>query len=325
MGRKRTIVRRRVGRAFKYFFKDKEVKDKESIEYIESLKIPPAWKAVEIAKNVKSKILVTGYDKAGRLQYIYNPSFRAKKEKEKFERIIRFAKALPKVREVTEEHLKRTSMDREKVLACIVQLLDHTYFRIGNDVYAKENQSYGLTTIRSKHVTIEGDTVIFDFIGKSGKEQVKEVVDRRIANIIRKLDEMPGYEIFKYYDENGNLTYVKSDDVNAYIKEIMGEEFTAKDFRTWGGTLWATAELLSREKTRKKRERKKNVSECVQKVAEKLGNTPAIARSSYIDPRILSAYEKGKDLEEIKKAVATTKQNKYLNPEERCVLKLLEV
>lgn len=320
----RHVERRRVGRGFKYFHDGQEVKDRKSLEYFESLKVPPAWKKVEIAKSPRAKILATGYDSSGRLQYIYNPSFRARQEKEKFERIIRFARALPKMRAVTEEHLRRPKMDREKVLACIVQLLDQEYFRIGNDVYAKENGSYGLTTIRSKHIRIDGDTVIFDYIGKSGKEQVKEVTDRRIANTIRRLDDMPGYEIFKYYDEDGNLTPVKSDDVNTYIKDVMGEEFTAKDFRTWGGTLWATAELLSFEKTRKKTERKKNMTSCIKRVAEKLGNTPAIARSSYIDPRILNAYEKGRDLSEIYDAVSKIQKKDYLNPEERCVLKLLE-
>ena len=215
-------------------------------------------------------------------------------------------------------------MDREKVLACIVQLLDQAYFRVGNEVYAKENQSYGLTTIRSKHIEVDGDTVVFDFIGKSGKEQIVEVTDHRIANIIRKLDDMPGFEIFRYYDDEGKLTNVKSEDVNEYIKQHMGEEFTAKDFRTWGGTLWATAELLSVGKTRLKKDRKKNLSSCIKKVAERLGNTPAIAKSSYIDPRILNAYEKGKDLAEIHAAVAKIKEQDYLNPEERCVLKLLE-
>jgi len=320
----RKYNRQRVGRGFKYFDGEKEVDSKETIAYINSLKIPPAWKAVEIAKSPNAKILVTGYDKAGRLQYIYNPAFRAKKEKEKFNRIIRFAKALPKIRAVTEEHLKRPRMDREKVLACIVQLLDQAYFRVGNEVYAKENQSYGLTTIRSKHIEVDGDTVVFDFIGKSGKEQIVEVTDHRIANIIRKLDDMPGFEIFRYYDDEGKLTNVKSEDVNEYIKQHMGEEFTAKDFRTWGGTLWATAELLSVGKTRLKKDRKKNLSSCIKKVAERLGNTPAIAKSSYIDPRILNAYEKGKDLAEIHAAVAKIKEQDYLNPEERCVLKLLE-
>lgn len=320
----RKLIRQKVGRGYKYFDDDAEVKDRKLLQYIETLKIPPAWKAVEIAKSQKSKILATGYDKAGRLQYIYNPTFRAKKEKEKFDRIIRFAKALPKIRQITEEHLKRPQMDREKVLACIVQLMDQAYFRVGNEVYAKENHSYGLTTIRSKHISVEGDTVVFDFIGKSGKEQIVEVVDRQIANIIRKLDEMPGYEIFRYYDEEGKLTNVRSEDVNEYIKQHMGEEFTAKDFRTWGGTLWATAELLNVGKTRLKKDRQKNLTSCIKKVAERLGNTPAIARSSYIDPRILSAYEKGQDIAEIHEAVAKIKKQDYLNPEERCVLKLLE-
>jgi DNA topoisomerase-1 len=320
---RQTLERRRVGRGFKYFDHEKEVTNKEDLEYFESLKIPPAWKSVEIAKSRSSKILATGYDDAGRLQYIYNPKFRAHQDREKFERILRFARALPRMRRITEEHLQHRKLDKQKVLACVVQLLDEAYFRIGNDVYAKENSSYGLTTIRSKHIDVVGDTVTFDFIGKSGKQQLKEVRDPQIARLIKKMDDLPGYEVFKYYDEDGELRRVTSDDVNEYIKEIMGEEFTAKDFRTWGGTLLATAELAAAERAHNETERAKIVATCVKKVADRLGNTPAVARSSYIDPRVINAYVKGKDLARIQQTVENMRKENFLSKEESVVLHLL--
>jgi DNA topoisomerase-1 len=318
------IERRRLGRGFQYFYHGQEVKDKESLAYFKSLRIPPAWKDVQIFTHRQGKIQAIGFDSAGRAQYIYSPAFRAKQEKEKFERILRFARALPHMRRATSRHLNERGMGREKVLACIVQLMDQEYFRVGNEVYAEENQSYGLTTLRRKHIDIKGDTVTFDFIGKSGKHQHKEVTDKDITKIIKKLDDLPGYEIFKYIDNDGNIRNVDSAEVNEYIKEIMGDEFTAKDFRTWGGTLWATAELAAAEKAETENDRKKNVNLCVRKVAARLGNTPAIARSSYIDPRIINAYIKGQDLAKVQAAVAKIRKENYLTNEESCVLKLLE-
>ncbi len=318
------IERRRIGRGFQYLYHGQEVKDKESLAYFKSLRIPPAWKDVQIFTHRKGKIQAIGFDIAGRAQYIYHPAYRARQEKEKFERILRFARALPHMRRVTFRHLNERGMGREKVLACIVQLMDQEYFRVGNEIYAEENQSYGLTTLRRKHIDIRGDTVTFDFIGKSGKRQLKEVNDRQIAKIIKKLDELPGYEIFKYKDDEGEIRNVDSADVNEYIKEIMGEEFTAKDFRTWGGTLWATAELATAEAADSEKDRLKNVNMCVKKVAARLGNTPAIARGSYIDPRIITAYIKGEDLGKVQAAVAKIRKENYLTNEESCVLKLLE-
>jgi DNA topoisomerase-1 len=325
MGRSRHIDRHKVGRKrYEYYDDEGLIKNKALIAYFDSLAIPPAWKEVRISRSKNANIIATGFDKAGRLQYLYNPKFRARQEKRKFEKILHFAEALPKMRRITNEHLSRPGLDREKVLACIVRLMDEAYFRIGNEEYAKENQSYGLSTIRSKHITISGDTVTFDFMGKSGQHQHKRVTDRQVAKLIKHLDELPGYEVFKYYDDAGKLTRVKSQDVNAYIKEIMGEEFSAKDFRTWGGTLLASAELAAVERAKTEQERKKAVTICVQKVARKLGNTPAIALSSYIDPRIIKSYMESDDLRTIRQTVKEVAGRSYLSSDERCVLKLLE-
>jgi DNA topoisomerase I len=320
---KQFIERRKKGKAFEYFIDGETIKDTIILDYIKSLVIPPAWKDVKIAKNKEADILATGIDSAGRLQYIYHPRFRARQDKAKFERILRFARSLPRMRRITGEHLKHTKLNREKVLAAMVRLLDQAYFRVGNDIYAQENQSYGLTTIRSKHTSFRKDTIVFKFTGKSGQQQHKEVTDKQLARILKKLDKLPGYEIFKYYDEEGKLKFVNSNDVNAYIKEVMGEEFTAKDFRTWGGTLYAAAELASAQRSPHAKERQKVVVTCVKNVAKRLGNTPAIARSSYIDPRIIKAYEKD-ELRKVYETVSKMKRTAYLSADEECVLHTLE-
>lgn len=321
---KQKIERVRAGRGFVYFKDGRQITAKENLAYFKSLGIPPAWQEVRIASSRAAKIQATGLDKAGRLQYIYHPVFRARQERAKFERILRFAKALPRMRRLTNEHLNRPNLDERKVLACIVRLMDQAYFRVGNEVYARDNESYGLTTIRSRHTQVKGSTIIFDFVGKSGQKHRKEVTDKRLAKIVKTLDELPGYEVFKYYGDDGELRDVKSDDVNEYIKEIMGEEFSAKDFRTWGGTLLAAGELASMERDRSIRERKKAVTVCVHKVAQKLGNTPAIARASYIDPRIIKAYVDTNDLVKVRQTVQTMERQSNLSADEQCVLQLLE-
>jgi DNA topoisomerase-1 len=322
---KRYIDRQRTGvKSFQYFNDGHEITSKSELAYFKSIGVPPAWKEVKIAASHNARIIATGIDKAGRLQYIYNPKFRARQEKEKFERILRFARALPKMRKVTAKHLSEPGLPREKVLACVVQLMDKAYFRVGNEIYAKENQSYGLTTLRSKHTRVWGDTIIFDFIGKSGQPHLKKVTDKRLAKIVKKLDELPGYEIFRYVDEDGEIRDIHSDDVNEYIKELMGEEFSAKDFRTWGGTLLASIELSQTQRSHSINERKKAVTDCVKLVAQKLGNTPAIARASYIDPRVIKAYVVTNDLAKVRAAVKTLKKAEYFTPDEHCVLHLLE-
>lgn len=321
------IERQRHGRGFSYTEQGNAVTDKESLQYYTSLGIPPAWQEVKIAKNRRARILATGVDKAGRLQYIYHPAYRARQEQAKFERVLRFAKALPNMRRVVDKDLQRTALDYRKVMATIISIMDRTYIRVGNDAYARENQSYGLTTLRSKHTTVSGDTITFDFVGKSGQHHVKKIRNRSLARIVRQLDELPGYEVFKYYGEDGKLHDVKSEDVNAYIKEVMGDEFSAKDFRTWAGTLIASAELAIAERAASERDRKKTVTACIRKVAKTLGNTPAVARSSYIDPRIIKSFMDGEDLRKVRNTVHTMQQDKgekYLSPDEHCVLKVLE-
>jgi DNA topoisomerase I len=322
---KRYVERKRTGaRSFQFFNDGHQITAKHELDYFKSLGVPPAWAQVKIAASHNARIQATGVDKAGRLQYIYHPKFRARQEKEKFERILRFARALPKMRKTTAKHIALTGLPREKVLACIVQLMDKAYFRVGNEIYAKENQSYGLTTLRSKHTRVWGDTIIFDFIGKSGQPHLKKVTDKRLAKIIKKLDELPGYEIFKYVGEDGEVYHLDSEDVNEYIKDVMGDEFTAKDFRTWGGTLLASIELSESERSHSVSERKKAVTECVKLVAQKLGNTPAIARASYIDPRVIKAYVVTNELAKVRAAVKTLRRAEYFTPDEHCVLHLLE-
>jgi len=324
MGQKQMIERRGSKRKLEYYQGDERVRDKETLEYINSLVIPPAWKNVQIAVNRSSHILATGYDKEGRLQYIYHPSFRAKQEQAKFERILRFARALPKMRRKVNEHLQRREYDREKVMACIVRLMDDVYFRVGNDTYARDNESYGLTTMRSRHIQVKGDIITFDFVGKSKQRWFVNIKDKKISKIVKKLDSLPGYEIFKYYDEDGKIRDVKSDDVNAYIKEIMGDEFTAKDFRTWGGTLLATKELAKCEWDKSESKRKKIVAGCVKQVAKHLGNTPAVARGSYIDPRVIQAYMTKDTMHKLHDTVAKMQKTANLSRDEHYVLALLE-
>src|SRR5690606_9282161 len=212
--------RKKHGKGFRYLDKEgKTVTDKDLKAYFKSLVIPPAWKDVEISENKGAKILVTGYDEKGRKQYIYHPNFRQKQEQKKFDRIVHFAEQLEHMRRVTGQHLRQKNPTREKVMACMVRLLETAFFRPGSDTYAKENESYGLTTLRSKHLEIDGKEIVFSYKGKSGVEQEKHIVDARLARIVAEIDELPGYEVFKYLDENETIVDVKSEDLNQYIRE----------------------------------------------------------------------------------------------------------
>jgi len=319
------ITRLRKGKKYNYYLGDKQITDNKVIDRINKLAIPPAWRKVAIAQSATAKIQARGYDSAGRLQSIYHPTFRLKQDKIKFERTLQFAQALPKLRRQVEKDLKRRKLDKDKVSACVIKLIDQEFFRVGNERYAQENQSYGITTLRSKHADITTTTVTFDFVGKSGKEHVKTIRDKQLTRIIKQLDEMPGYEIFRYQDEAGKLHNIDSQAINDYIKRYMGDDFTAKDFRTWGGTLLATSALIQEEyePDLSQSARAKLVSGVVKQVAKKLGNTPAIARSSYIDPQVFAAYEDGVTLPKLKKAMIKMRPKKYLSRDEQCVLHLL--
>jgi DNA topoisomerase-1 len=317
------ISRKKRGDSFMYEESDKTVRDQKLIEWINSMAIPPAWHDVRIARTPRAKVYAVGYDDAGRQQAIYNPAFRARQERLKFDRILRFAEALPKLRRRVRKDLARQRLGKAKVLACIVRLIDEAYFRVGNERYAEQNHSYGITTLRSKHLDVSGDTVTFEFTGKSGQEHVKQITDKQIARIVKQLDELPGYEIFRYQDVNGKMHDIDSRDVNEYIKTYMGEEFSAKDFRTWGGTLLATTELLASEYYDDEKARQKMVASIVKNVAKRLGNTPAVARSSYIDPRVIAAYVDSDDIGRVRKTMKKMKPKAYMSRDEQCVLHLL--
>ena len=318
------ISRKKSGKNFQYFNGSVKIVEEEEIKRINSLAIPPAWQNVEIAASKSSKVQAKGIDASGRTQAIYSPAFRLKQDKLKFERILKFAKQLPALRKQVDKDLKRKRLDEQKVVACIVKLIDEQFFRVGNDKYAKDHQTYGITTLRSKHANITKTTVTFDFVGKSGKEHIKKVSDPQIARIIKHLDELPGYEIFRYVDKNGTMHDIRSENVNNYIKKHMGDDFSAKDFRTWGGTLLATSALLLQDEIQTKAETKKIIQSVTKRVAKRLGNTPAVAKSSYIDPKIFTAFEDGITLPKIKKTMQKMKPKKYLTIEEQCVLKVLK-
>lgn len=319
--------RRKHGRGFTYKNeKGKTINDAKIRKWIKSLVIPPAWTQVEISEDPKADLLVTGRDDKGRKQYIYHPDYIERQNAKKFDRIVSFADRLETMRRVTGQHLRKRKLTREKVMATMLRLLETAFFRPGSEAYAKENESYGLTTIRSKHLRIKDDELVFSYKGKSGQEHEKHIVDAKLAKIVKQIDAMPGYEIFKYLDEDGKVVDVKSDDLNAYIHEVMGEQFSAKDFRTWSGTLIAAIALDELGVVDKKDQQRldQNIKEAVNRVSEKLGNTPAVARSSYIDPRIIENYLHGKTLKyfdaEIKKLL---KKAKNLSKEEVGVLCML--
>lgn len=319
-------IRKGCGRGFTYKNLFGKTVKKDTRIWIESLVIPPAWKDVQISEDLEDKILVTGRDEKNRKQYIYNPKFVEDQNIKKFDRIVNFAENLEHMRRVTGQHMRKRKPTREKVLATMVRLMDAAYFRPGSSRYTKDNKSYGLTTLRSKHLTVQNNELIFSYTGKSHKEQERHIIDSKIAKIVQELDEMPGYEVFKYLDENENIVDVDSNDLNAYIHEVMGEDFSAKDFRTWGGTMVAAIALdefgACVEKDQK--ELDKRIKDAIIKVAEKLGNTPAVAKSSYIDPRVIESFTDGKTMSFFKTEIdKMLKNTENLSGEELGVLCLL--
>lgn len=289
---------------------------------IDALAIPPAWSDVQIARSSSAKVLARGLDDAGRIQAIYSPAYRRKQEKAKFARVLRFAEQLPRLRKHVEQDLRRRRLSEDKVVACIVKLIDQEFFRVGNAEYARKHRHYGVTTLRRKHTDITSTKVTFDFIGKSGKRHTKTVRDPQIVRVLRQLNEMPGHEIFRFFDEDGLIREIDSKRVNAYVKKHMGDEFSAKDFRTWGGTLLATSALLARENADDSADAAV-IREVIADVADRLGNTAAVTRDSYIDPRVFSAFEDGVTIPQVRRTMGRMRPRKYLTVEEQCVLKVL--
>ena len=319
----KVYTRKKNRKKFDYYLNDKKVTDQAVIDRIDALVIPPAWKHVEIAATKAAKIQATGKDSAGRTQAIYSPLYRAQQEQKKFNRILEFGRKLPALREQIQKDMAKKSLSKEKVLATIVRLMDEAYFRVGNENYAREHQTYGITTLRKKHTAINTTTVSFDFIGKSGKRHEKVIKDRQIARIMKQLDELPGSQAFQYIGTDNKKHSITSSDVNAYIKQHMGNDFTAKDFRTWGGTLIATTSLAAIKGTDDKG-RQKAIVKCVKAVAKQLGNTPTVARASYIDPRVIDTYLKTDVLATFTQTIARMKPEKYLKPEEKATLRILK-
>ena len=296
-------------------------------ERIRSLVLPPAWTEVVIASSAAATLQAVGRDAAGRWQYRYSDAHVRRRETEKFRRIVKFMEALPQMRAAVARDLGEPGLGREKVLAGILRILSTCFLRPGSEVYAAENGSFGIATLRKRHVTVRGDLVTFDFPGKSSKRQMIAVRDRAVASLIRKLRELPGREVFQYVDADGAVVDVKRRTINQYIKEVMGGRFSAKDFRTWAGTL-VCASVLARAGVDPKESRiarKKKVAAAVKETAELLGNTPAVCRSSYIYPPVVSSFEKGRTMEAPSGSVADLVASaRRLRRSERALLKLLK-
>ncbi len=288
------IRRKRAGRGFRYVdARGEAVRDRKTLERIRSLGIPPAWTDVWICANPRGHLQATGKDAKGRKQYRYHPRWRAVRDATKYDRMIAFAEALPAIRARVTADLALHDLPREKVLAAVVRLLDETSLRIGNQEYARENESYGLTTLRNEHAEVAGTRVRFRFRGKSGKEREVDVRDRRVAKIVRRCQELPGYELFQYVDDQGERRMVESSDVNEYLQLLSGQEFTAKDFRTWAGTVEAADALRTLGQAETETEKKHNIAQAIKVAAEHLGNTPTICRKCYVHPGLLEAYNEG--------------------------------
>jgi DNA topoisomerase-1 len=321
------IRRKSTGQSMVYFGTDGEtIKDADILARIKSLAIPPAWRDVWICPIAHGHLQATGIDAKGRKQYRYHPRWRAVRDETKYDRMRLFGRALPGIRARVERDLARSGLPREKILATIVRLLETTLIRVGNEEYARQNASFGLTTMQDRHVDISGATLTFEFRGKSGISHSIDLTDRRLAKIVKRSQDLPGYELFQYLDEQGTRRSVDSADVNAYLKEISGEEFTAKDFRTWAGTVLAARALQEFQTFDSQAQAKRNVVQAIEAVAKRLGNTKAVCRKCYVHPRVIDLYMDGSLLQTLKRRVKKELSQSLhgLPPEEAAVLALLQ-
>jgi DNA topoisomerase-1 len=319
------ITRRRRGRGWEYTDADGErITDAAERERIEAIAIPPAWTDVWICPRADGHILATGRDDKGRKQYRYHPDWRTHRDAEKFDRLYEFGSALPTIRRTADSDLRRRTLTREKVLALVVVLLDRTLIRVGNDVYAAENDSYGLTTLRSEHVDVDGSLIRLSFDAKGGAEHEAALRDARLARVVAQCDDLDGTDLFAYEDDEGQAVDVDSTDVNDYLREVTGEDITAKDFRKWGASVAALTDLVELGPVEEDRdgadgERDTNVLHAMDAAAERLDDTREIARGSYVHPRIAEAYKEG-TLHEVWASVRTGRD---LDRPERALLALL--
>jgi DNA topoisomerase-1 len=320
------IRRQRVGRHFRYVGPDGQtVRDPDTLRRIKSLAIPPAWTDVWICPRPNGHVQATGRDAKGRKQYRYHPRWRTVRDETKYSRLIAFGRALPHIRQRAEQDMTLPGLPREKVLATVVRLLETTLIRVGNEEYARQNHSFGLTTMRDRHVDVDGTALRFHFRGKAGKRHVVDIRDRRLARLVQRCRDIPGQELFQYVDDAGEHRSIESSDVNAYLRDISGQDFTAKDFRTWAGTVLAAWALNEFEAFDSQTQAKQNVVRAIENVAERLGNTPAICRRCYVHPAVIDSYLEGSLLEALKDQIQDelTDALASLPPEEAAVLALL--
>lgn len=321
------IRREAVKDGFRYLdARGEPVTDEAMLARIKRLVVPPAWTEVWICPQANGHLQATGRDARGRKQYRYHPRWREARDEVKYERMLKFGQALPAIRAEVDRALRLPGLPREKVLATIVYLLEATMMRVGNEEYARTNKSFGLTTLRNRHARVDGSDVEFSFRGKSGVYHKVKVHDRRLARIVARSRDLPGQELFQYVDEDGETHAIDSSDVNEYLRAIGGEDYTAKDFRTWSGTVLAALALQEFEKFDSEAQAKKNIVRAIESVAEKLGNTPSICRKCYVHPAVLDAYLDGAALEVLRERTEEKLQEDLhaLQPEEAAVLAMLQ-
>ncbi len=303
------------GDDFEYFDAEgKPIRDEQRLLRIKRLAIPPAWTDIWICPSPNCHIQAIGRDARSRKQYRYHDRWREARDENKYDRIVVFGDALPKIRRRVKKDLALPGLSRNKVLATIVQLLERTFIRIGNEEYARDNKSFGLTTMQDRHVDVKGSKMRFRFRGKSGRCHDVDVTDRHIAKIVSKLQDLPGQDLFQYLDEDGEVRDITSQDVNAYLREITGEDFTAKDFRTWAGTVLAAVALNAQEKFETKKQAKGNIKNAIGAVAKILGNTPAICRKCYVHPAVLETYLNGNSIEGLKQKTEEALEKEDVDP-----------
>jgi DNA topoisomerase I len=320
---------RRVGSKRRFRYLDEhghEIEDEEKLERIRGLVIPPAWKDVWIAPTARSKLQATGYDLAGRRQYLYHPDYRARQEQAKYDRLIQFAERLPALRETMSAHMELDGLPYERVAAIAVRLINLGWFRVGSDRYAKESRTFGITTLRKKHVRVRGSRIGFEYRGKHKIWVRSAIVDRELADALRELLALPGStRLFRYELPEGDRCNLDGRKLNEYIREHLGEEFTAKDFRTWGGTLIAAISFAEHDLPENPTQAKRRIAAVMRNVAERLGNTPAVARSSYVSPAVVEQYLDGRTIDDFRprhlRVVGA--RDIALDPEEQATLTLL--
>lgn len=321
------ITRKRSGKGFRYFKPNgKSLRRVEDLRRIKSLVIPPAWKAVWISPSPESHLQASGRDAKGRKQYRYHPRWREVRDQTKYDRMMAFGRALPTLRARVQKDLAQPKLPRAKVIAAVVRLLETTLIRVGNEAYARQNRSFGLTTMRNRHVKITGPKIRFEFRGKSGAEFELDLYDRRLAKIVKRCQDLPGQELFQYVDDEGQQRTIDSSDVNQYLRDVTQEDFTAKDFRTWAGAVLAARALREIKSFDSKAQAKRNIVSAIETVAKKLGNTRAVCRKCYVHPAVIESYLDGSLLKTLHQRVKRELSESLsdLSPEEAAVMAILE-